>query len=63
MLEDGPVVTEEVLRLMTRFPTGGKRVHDANPVATMLAHGVTRPLTFNEADFRRFGALVALEPI
>lgn len=62
VLEDGPAVTEELLRSMTRFPTGGERVHDANLVATMLAHGVRRLLTFNEADFHRFGVLVALEP-
>ena len=56
-------MTEELRRLVTCFPTGGKRVHDANLAATMLAHGVTRLLTFNEADFHRFGALVAVEPI
>ena len=32
----------------------GKQVHDANIVATMLAHGVGRLLTFNVADFQRF---------
>jgi predicted nucleic acid-binding protein len=37
-------------------------VHDANLVATMLAHGITRLLTFNAADFRRFGSLVELVP-
>lgn len=63
VLEDGPAVMEELLRLVVRFPTGGKRVHDANLVATMIAHGVTRLLTFNEADFHRFGVLVTLEPI
>jgi predicted nucleic acid-binding protein len=33
-------------------------VHDANIVATMLAHGETRLLTFNGADFRRFASLI-----
>ena len=37
---------------------GGKQTHDANIVATMLAHGETRLLTFNAADFRRFDALI-----
>jgi hypothetical protein len=32
-------------------------VHDANIVATMLAHGESR-LTFNGGDFRRFGTLI-----
>ena len=31
---------------------------DANLVATMLAHGITRLLTFNVADFQRFGSLI-----
>ena len=33
-------------------------MHDANIVATMLAHGERRLLTFNEADFRRFNPLI-----
>ena len=42
----------------TSFAFGGKQVHDANIVATMIAHGETRLLTFNESDFRRFGSLI-----
>ena len=34
--------------------------HDANIVATMLAHGETRLLTFNEADFRRFSSVIGI---
>ena len=37
---------------------GGKQVHDANIVATMLAHGERRLLTFNGADFRRFEPMI-----
>jgi predicted nucleic acid-binding protein len=39
---------------------GGRQVHDANIVATMLAHGETRLLTFNEADFRRFSSVIEI---
>ena len=46
------------MRLTRSFAFGGTQVHDANIVATMLAHGETRLLTFNEADFRRFGSLI-----
>ena len=63
MLEDGSAVTEHLLRLIVQHPTRGTQVHDANLVATMLVHGVTRLLTFNTADFRRFGQAVALEPM
>jgi predicted nucleic acid-binding protein len=37
---------------------GGKQLHDANIVATMLAHGETRILTFNAPDFRRFAPMI-----
>ena len=58
VLEDGPAVWNELMRLCRAFSFGGKQVHDANIVATMLAHGETRLLTFNAADFRRFVGLI-----
>ncbi len=58
VLEDGPEVTERLLGLLLLAPTGGKQVHDANIAATMLAHSVTRLLTFNGADFQRFAGLI-----
>ncbi len=33
---------------------GGKTVHDLNIVASMLSHGVTSIVTFNDKHFRRF---------
>lgn len=63
VLEDGPTVTERLLQLVVRHPTRGKQIHDANLVATMLAHGVARLLTFNTGDFRRFGTAIILEPL
>ena len=41
-------------------PVGGKQVHDANIVATMLAHGERRLLTLNTGDFRRYGGRIEL---
>ena len=58
VLEDGPAVWNELMALTRRFAFGGKQVHDANIVAAMLAHGETRLLTFNAADFRRFDPLI-----
>ncbi len=55
ILEDGPVVTELLLTLCREIPAGGRQIHDANIVATMLARGERRLLTFNAADFRRYG--------
>ena len=58
VLDDGPLVWNELMTLTRRFAFGGKQVHDANIVATMLAHGETRLLTFNDTDFRRFDSLI-----
>jgi len=58
--EDGPIATTHLLSLVRSVPIGGKQVHDANIVATMLAHGIPRLLTFNGADFRRFEPIIAV---
>ena len=58
VLEDGPAVWDELMQLSRSVAFGGKQVHDANIVATMFAHGETRLLTFNGADFHRFGSLI-----
>ena len=54
VLEDGPIVTESLLALCREVSVGGRQIHDANIVATMLVHGERRLLTFNVSDFRRF---------
>jgi predicted nucleic acid-binding protein len=58
VLEDGPLVWDRLVMLSRRFSFAGRQVHDANIVATMLAHGERRILTFNGADFRRFARLI-----
>lgn len=58
ILEDGLPVWNQLIQLSRAYSFGGRQVHDANVVATMLAHGERRLLTFNEADFRRFAALI-----
>jgi predicted nucleic acid-binding protein len=60
VLEDGPVVTDLLLSLCREIPLGGRQIHDANIAATMLAHGERRLLTFNAADFRRYGDRIEL---
>ena len=60
VLEDGPRVTEMLLALCRDVQVGGRQVHDANIVATMLAHGERRLLTFNTADFRRYEQRIEL---
>jgi predicted nucleic acid-binding protein len=54
VLDDTESVTKQLLALLKAYPTTGKQVHDANIVATMLAHDIDKLLTLNVADFRRF---------
>lgn len=63
ILEDGPVVTEYLLAICREVPAGGRQIHDANIVATMLAHGERRLLTFNVSDFRRYDDRIELVDI
>ena len=54
VLEDGPEVGARLAELCRSVALAGRQVHDANIVATMLAHGEARLLTANRGDFRRF---------
>ncbi len=60
ILEDGPAVTQTLVALLRDVAVGGRQIHDANIVATMLAHGENRLLTFNVSDFRRYGDWIEL---
>jgi predicted nucleic acid-binding protein len=63
MAEDGPPVLERLLALLGAYPGAGKQVHDANIVATMLAHDISSLVTFNTADFQRFAVAIRIEPL
>ena len=63
ILEDGPAVAAQLVQLCGAVAVAGRQVHDANIVATMLAHGETRLMTANRSDFQRFQPLIEiLEP-
>jgi predicted nucleic acid-binding protein len=53
-------VTAKLRELIDRFPTGGKQVHDANIVATMIIYNINTLLTSNLSDLERFDTLVTL---
>jgi predicted nucleic acid-binding protein len=61
--EENATVTARLLDLLERTPVGGRQVHDANIVATMLSHGVTRLVTENTADFKRCAGPFAVLPL
>ena len=60
LLDDGPAVLDRLCELGVSHAFAGRQAHDANIVATMLAHGEGRLLTFNAGDFRRFEPLISL---
>ncbi|WP_066381260.1 MULTISPECIES: type II toxin-antitoxin system VapC family toxin [unclassified Anabaena] len=63
LVEDSLVVTERLLTLMEEISIGGKQVHDANIVATMLVYGIPQLLTHNTGDFARFSELITVLPL
>jgi predicted nucleic acid-binding protein len=60
---EDPDVTARLLTLMEPVPVGGKQVHDANIVATMLVQSVDPLLTANPSDFVRFSRLITVLPL
>jgi predicted nucleic acid-binding protein len=61
--EDGPTVTTELLRLLSTITSQGKQIHDANIVATMIAHGIPNLLTHNVGDFARLAGVITVLPL
>lgn len=61
--EDTRQVTDELFALLLQHQIGGKQVHDANIVATMLVYGIKQIITENVGDFSRFSRLVEVLPL
>jgi predicted nucleic acid-binding protein len=59
LAEDGKVA-DRLLALLAEVTCGGRQVHDANIVATMLVHGIDTVVTINLEDFTRFSQHVTL---
>ena len=56
-------VTDMLLELITKVSVGGKQIHDANIVSTMLVNGIGKILTHNVDDFKRFSDYINIEPL
>jgi predicted nucleic acid-binding protein len=63
LLDEHAATVDRLVKLLKDIPTGGKQVHDANIVATMLTHGVSTLLTHNTGDFARFASLIRIVPL
>lgn len=61
--DDTTAVTGQLIRLLREIKIGGKQVHDANIIATMLAYNIPCLLTHNVKDFERFGKVIRIEGI
>lgn len=61
--DETAATTARLLPLLETIPIGGKQVHDANIVATMLVYGISHLLTHNVADFLRFSHLITVLPL
>lgn len=62
LLPDTDEIFQEWERLVTQYQVLGKQVYDARLVAAMRVHDLTRLLTFNTADFKRFSFITAVSP-
>jgi predicted nucleic acid-binding protein len=54
---------DRLLMLVKKVEVGGKQIHDANIVATMLERGIKHLLTDNIEDFRRFEPYITVLPV
>jgi predicted nucleic acid-binding protein len=61
--QDSREVLDKLLNVMQETNFGGKQIHDANIVATMLVHGVSHLLTNNVTDFKRFSGRIKVVPL
>lgn len=62
-LAENREASEHLRRLLRTVECGGKQIHDANLVATCLAHGVPSLVTANGKDFERFEDVIGVHPL
>ena len=51
------------LKLVTKYDIKGKKAHDTRLVASMLANGISKVLTFNTVDFKIYSEIEAINPM
>jgi predicted nucleic acid-binding protein len=62
MLPDVPAIYTVWKEIVRDHKVQGVKVYDARLVATMNVYAVESVLTFNAADFKRYGSITALHP-
>ncbi len=56
-------VSENLKYLIKKYNLSGKKIHDANIVATMQAFNITKLVTHNVKDFQRFAEYIEIIPL
>lgn len=54
VLNETEETTKVLLRLIETYKFKGKRIHDANIIATMIVNSIKRLFTLNTNDFKNF---------
>lgn len=62
LYDETEVVARRLRELCVRHDLHGKRIHDANVVATMTAHGIRVLVTQNSDDFAAFQEIEVVDP-
>jgi predicted nucleic acid-binding protein len=62
MLDESVEVYAEWKKLVLSLAVKGVQVHDARIVAAMNVYGVTRLVTFNPSDFKRYSGIQVVTP-
>jgi predicted nucleic acid-binding protein len=62
VLPDSQAIYREWRKVVLDNSVLGKQVHDARIVAAMNVHQITKLLTFNLKDFKRFGHITLIDP-
>jgi predicted nucleic acid-binding protein len=60
ILEDNKEITNNLFSLVQKYNLSGKKIHDANIVATMQTYNITKLLTNNVKDFERFTDVIEI---
>ena len=58
--DENEETTASLIALITRYSIGGKQIHDANIVATMLQNNITTLYTLNVDDMKRFDDQISI---
>jgi len=63
IVDEISIVTQNLYKLIEKHNLSGKKIHDANIVATMQTYNIRKLLTNNVKDFERFTEVIEIVPL